>query len=59
MSVEDYDRRTGMVAHAQFTRGGLLDVGGQYWDGWFEVEYPNGDVRRFNGERMRALFPSA
>jgi hypothetical protein len=58
MSVEDYDRRTdGVIGRRQFERGGVCDPGGQYWDGWFEVEYPSGTVRKFNGERMRALIP--
>jgi hypothetical protein len=56
LPVEDYDRRTdGVIGRRQFERGGMCDPGGQYWDGWFEVEYPGGSVRKFNGERMRAL----
>lgn len=42
----------GTVEAAQFTDGGPLDPGGEYFDGWFYVMYDDGRRGRFNGERM-------
>ena len=55
LRVLDYDRKEGSVGHAQFTRGGSCDPGGEYFNGWFEVVRDDGSTRLFNGERLRAL----
>jgi len=55
LRVLDYDRKTGSVGHAQFTRGGSCDPGGEYFNGWFEVVRDDGSTALFNGERLRAL----
>jgi hypothetical protein len=47
----------GTVSARQFERGGMTDPGGQYFDGWYDVELDTGRTALLNGERMTTREP--
>ncbi len=63
LRVLDYDHRWGVVTEEQFTDGGLLSPGGEYFDGWYYVradeDLPDSRGTRFNGERLTTKDPLA
>ncbi|MFE3589422.1 hypothetical protein ACFQ7W_05580 [Streptomyces niveus] len=51
------DWEWGTVGAEQFVRGGQLDPGGLYFDGWFQVTLDTGWTTTYNGERLSTRKP--
>jgi hypothetical protein len=52
------DWEWGTVTERQFERGGMSDPGGEYFDGWFEVQLDGRTgYKIYNGERMTTREP--
>lgn len=53
LKVMTNEAKWGVIDPEQFGTGRSTKVGGEFFDGWFDVLYENGDKVPMNGERLR------